>query len=266
MHPIAPPRAAGSDGSHASRAPRSSATWSSVVPSTRPINFFISSSLRLAHLVPRLGAVVAVVGDHVVAPLGDAGHGLLRTVVEPRAVMEEHHHRERAVAVGPYGMDTHRATRRGDRLLSTSASRNSSPWRARPQTGPAVRRTSSRAGHRPRRGHACRSTCAENRHRWLPAGAMRQSNRHRRPPARPALRLGADTRLLTMTNVGRPLGRHEANRRSLDPGDDRPWRLTCWSRGVAMSSCAVVHADRNGHVPDDRRGGFDPRLGSAARR
>jgi hypothetical protein len=47
MHPIAPPRAAGSDGSQASRASTSSATWSSVVPSTKPNIFLISSSSRL---------------------------------------------------------------------------------------------------------------------------------------------------------------------------------------------------------------------------
>ena len=66
------------------------------------------------HRVPRLGSVVAVVGHHVVAPLGDAGHRLLRSLVEPGAVMEEHDDRERAVAVGPYDMDAHRAARRRD--------------------------------------------------------------------------------------------------------------------------------------------------------
>ena len=51
--------------------------------------------------------MISIVGDDVVTPLGDACHRLLRYLVEPRSVMEEHDDGERTVAVGPHDVDAH---------------------------------------------------------------------------------------------------------------------------------------------------------------
>ena len=66
------------------------------------------------HRIPGLGTVVSVVGGHEVAPLGDPGHRLLRTLVQARTVMKKHDYGERAIALRSNDMEAQRAAGRAD--------------------------------------------------------------------------------------------------------------------------------------------------------